>query len=58
MLIGDRVVAPDTAGALPGAVGIAAIPVRIPDDLDPAAGLTIAVRAGGVASNSVPLAVK
>jgi uncharacterized protein (TIGR03437 family) len=56
--IGDRsVAAVSAAAAVPGTVGIAAIRVRIPEDL-PAATGTLVIRVGGSSSNSLPLTVK
>jgi uncharacterized protein (TIGR03437 family) len=58
VLIGGRDLTPVSALAVPGAVGVAAVQVKIPDDLDVSAPLTVSARSGGVTSNSLPLPVK
>lgn len=55
VLLGDRALAPDSAGAAAGAVGLVTVVARIPEDLDTTTPASITVRSGGVSSNSLPL---
>lgn len=51
-------VSPDLATAAAGVVGVAAVQVRIPEDLDLSVPATVVVQAGDVSSNALPLPLK
>ncbi len=58
VLVGDRVLAPESGSAVGGTWGLAAVEIRVPDDIGATEPLTISVRAGGVESNRLPLALR
>jgi len=55
IVVQGRDLAVDTAIAAAGAVGVAMIAIRIPDDLDKSIPATVVVKVGGVVSNALPL---
>jgi uncharacterized protein (TIGR03437 family) len=58
VMLQGRTVSPDLAIAAVGTVGVAMVQVRIPEDLDLSTPATVAVEAGEVLSNSLPLPLK
>jgi uncharacterized protein (TIGR03437 family) len=58
VILQGRTISPDLANAAVGTVGVAMVQVRIPQDLDLSIPATVAVEAGGVLSNALPLPVK
>ena len=58
VMLQGRLVSPDLAIAAVGTVGVAMVQVRIPQDLDLSIPATVAIEAGDVLSNALPLPVK
>lgn len=58
VMLQGRPVSPDLATAAVGAVGVAMVQVRIPQDLDLSIPATVAIAAGEVLSNALPLPLK
>jgi uncharacterized protein (TIGR03437 family) len=58
VMLQGRLVSPDLAIAAVGTVGVAMVRVRIPQDLDLSIPATVAIEAGDVLSNALPLPVK
>jgi uncharacterized protein (TIGR03437 family) len=58
VMVQGRLISPGLAAAAVGTVGVAMVQVRIPDDLDLSLPATVAIQAGDVLSNALPLPLK
>jgi len=55
VLLGDRSISPEFAGAVPGGIGVAMIRVTLPSDLTDTPTASLAVKSGGQFSNTLAL---